>query len=69
MQADSLGLVTSDHAWILPSYYNPNWWKLVNGTVPNYNCSDEEMVRILESVIFIDNVKYPPVVWDYFCSY
>ena len=58
-------LVSADHAWVLPSYYDPNWWRLPNGTAAaDYNCSDEKMSEILESVIFIDNVKYPPVVCD-----
>lgn len=57
-----MGLVSPDHAWVLPSYYDPNWWKTTDRTALGSDCSDEEMRDILESVIFIDNVKYPPVV-------
>ena len=62
IQAKSLfvDLVSADHAWILPAYYNPNWWKLPAGM--ESECSDEDMRTILESVIFIDTVKFPPVV-------
>ena len=57
-----MGLVSADHAWILPSYYNPNWWKLPNGTIEKSDCTDEDMKGILESVIFINNIKIPPLV-------
>ena len=62
IQAKSLfpDLVSADHAWILPAYYNPNWWKLHAGM--ESECSNEDMRTILESVIFVDTVKYPPVV-------
>ena len=55
-----MGLISADHAWVLPSYYDPDWWK----SPPNSTaeCSDEKMREILESVIFIDNIKIPPVV-------
>ena len=55
-----MGLISADHAWILPSYYDPDWWR----SPPNSTaeCSDEKMREILESVIFIDNIKTPPVV-------
>ena len=56
-----MDLISSDHAWILPSYYDPNWWRsLLNST--DHSCSDEEMRDILESVIFVDTIKLPPVV-------
>lgn len=64
-QADSFNLVTGDHAWVLPSYYDPNWWRIANksnSTDYKYNCTDEKMQNILESVIFIDGIKLPPVV-------
>ena len=64
-QADSIGLVSGDHAWVLPSYYNPNWWRISskNGSFNyQYNCADEDMQNILESVIFVDGIKVPPVV-------
>ena len=66
MQAESIGLVSDDHAWVLPSYYNPNWWRMSNknGSVNyyQYDCTDEDMQNILESVIFVDGIKIPPVV-------
>ncbi len=75
-QASFLNLTTSDHVWILPSYYNPDWWK---GGGADYlsnqqtrNCTDEDMMDILNSVIFIDPVKYPPMVRKctlYKCTY
>ncbi len=60
IQASFLNLTTSDHVWILPSYYNPDWWK--GGDQHTGNCTDEDMMDILNSVIFIDPVKYPPMV-------
>lgn len=61
-----MGMVSEDHAWILPSYYNPNWWRLPsNGSVHDTwkrECSNEVMDDILESVIFIRSVKFPPMV-------
>ena len=62
IQAKALftNLVSADNAWILPAYYNPNWWKLPAGM--GSECSDEDMRAILESVIFVDTVKYPPMV-------
>ena len=66
MQANSMGLVSENHAWILPSYYNPNWWRLPSngGDFDTWKgkCSNEVMEDILESVIFIRNVKFPPMV-------
>ena len=54
-KANQMGLTTPDHVWILPSYFDPNWWKN-----SDTNCTDEEMKNILESIIFIGPVKYPP---------
>ena len=65
MQANSIGLVSETHAWILPVYFDPNWWKTEERAGNNSSeCSDEEMKAILESVIFIDSVKIPPIVSD-----
>ena len=62
-QANSIDLLSDDHAWVLPSYYNPNWWnQSVNGGQASTDCSDDEMRKILETVIFIDTVKFPPLV-------
>ena len=66
-----MGLVSKDHAWILPSYYNPNWWRLPSGatrTSHDGGCSDEDMEDILESVIFVGSVKYPPMVNTTLCK-
>ena len=67
-QANSMGLVSENHAWILPSYYNPNWWRLPSSEsvfdTQTGNCSNEEMEDILESTIFIRSAKYPPLVND-----
>ena len=54
-----MGLVSPEHAWILPSYYDPNWWRSPPNDTDDQECPNE---RILESVIFIDAVKLPPVV-------
>ena len=55
-----MGLISADHAWVLPSYYDPDWWKSPSNSTAE--CSDEKMREILESVIFIDTIKLPPVV-------
>ena len=63
VQANMEGLISSSRAWILPSYYNPNWWKIQDErSLKDDECSNEEMRDILESVIFIDTVKFPPTV-------
>ena len=60
------GLTSSEHVWILPSYYDPDWWKsyqlAVNNSRTKYKCTDEEMVQVLNSAIFVDAVKYPALV-------
>ena len=63
VQSNNEGLISHDHAWILPSYYNPNWWRIQDEeSLKDYGCSDEEMINILESVIFVNTVKFPPSV-------
>ncbi len=64
--SSNYSLTTPDHVWMLPSYYNPDWWK---GGGDSYHsdqqtrtCTDEDMMDILNSVLFIDPVKYPPMV-------
>ena len=57
-----MGLMTSSHAWVLPAYYNPNWWKKAENESDYDSCSNEDMEGILESVLFVKNVKYPPMV-------
>ena len=62
-QASKFGLTTSGNVWILPSYYNPNWWKLKEEEIEelpeNEKCSNNDMVDIINSVLFIQPVKYP----------
>lgn len=44
-----------------------NWWRSNSTSGQSLECSDEDMKAILESVIFINNVKIPPQVgryWD-----
>ena len=66
LQAYHYHLTDSTHAWILPGYYNPNWWKLpreqTTDDLVEIQCSDEDMLEILQSVIFVDSVKFPPLV-------
>ena len=64
MQAsnDRYQLTTSEHVWILPSYEQPDWWKLDDDKAMSSNCSNEQMIEILNSAIFIDLIKLPPVV-------
>ena len=50
-----MGLTTPDHVWILPSYFDPDWWRN-----SDTNCTNEEMKDALESVIFVGPVKYSP---------
>lgn len=68
-----MGLVSENHAWILPAYYDASWWKLPSNdstfeSAKLGNCSNELMEKILESVIFIRNTKYPLLV-SYGCRY
>ena len=60
-----MGLVSHDHVWVLPAYYSPNWWRATNASASDSNCTVAMMKNILESVIFIDTVKIPPVVCMY----
>ena len=57
-----MGLVSDDHAWVLPSYYSPNWWKQSASGKKASGCSSDQMREILETVIFVDTVKFPPMV-------
>jgi len=43
--------------WILPSYYNPDWW----GEEGDDNCSEADMINILNSAIFVGPIKQPPL--------
>ena len=61
VQAFSQNLISAEHAWILPSYYERNWWR-ENSLNDDDGCSDSMMQEILESVIFVNNVKIPPMV-------
>jgi len=44
--------------WILPSYYNPDWWREEGDD----NCSEADMINILNSAIFVGPIKQPPLV-------
>ena len=57
--------MSDDHAWVLPSYYSPNWWKQSVSEKETSDCSDGQMRKILETIIFIDTVKFPPMVYIY----
>lgn len=55
------------HSWILPQYSQLSWWKkekvnsehhFIIGHVKLQKCSDEEIAKALQSVIFIDTLKY-----------
>lgn len=59
LQAIGYNLTDVLHAWVLPAYTNPNWWRR---TSQSFSCTDEEMQEALESVIFVDAVKFPPFV-------
>ena len=63
-QANTTGLVSDTHVWVLPRYFNPNWWKTEGERTSNDSseCTDKEMEEILDSVIFVDSVKVPPIV-------
>lgn len=60
IQAKSFNLTTAAHLWILPAYFNPYWWR--KPTQDDMSCTDEEMLSILQSTIFVDPVKFPPFV-------
>ncbi len=60
---DGTGSLTDySHVWILPSYYDPSWWKLSEEdfeTLPSdEKCSNEEMEDILTSVLFVGSLNY-----------
>ena len=53
-KASQAGLTTSEYAWILPSYTNPDWWRRSS------NCTQKELKSALESTLFLLPTKYPP---------
>ena len=53
-KASQAGLTTSEYAWILPSYTNPDWWRRSS------NCTQKELISALESTLFLLPTKYPP---------
>ncbi len=63
IQASQRGLTTSENVWILPTYYNPQWWVLDEEELSQLSfeesCSNEELVDILNSAIFLEPFKYP----------
>ena len=48
--------------WILPSYYNPYWWKLSESEIQGLplcdRCSNKEMEAILSTTLFVDSLNY-----------
>ena len=54
-KANKMGLTTPEHVWILPSYFDPNWWHN-----SDTNCTNSEMKNALESIMLVGPVKYPP---------
>ena len=53
-KASQAGLTTSEYAWILPSYTDPDWWRRSS------NCTRKELKSALESTLFLLPTKYPP---------
>ena len=55
-------LTDADHVWILPSYFNPFWWKLSDKELRRLsktcNCSNDDMVNILDSMLSINFLPY-----------
>ena len=55
-------LTDANHVWILPSYYNPNWWNITESELGKrpmkWQCSNQEMEDILESVLFVGAFNY-----------
>ena len=71
MQASAFSLLGDSYVWILPHYQHPTWWRRnesntnradmnspLNGLDKRINCSDSEMVDLLQSVLFVDSLKY-----------
>ena len=65
MQARSYphgNLTDANHVWILPSYYNPNWWNITERELrkrpTQWQCSNQDMKDILESVLFVGAFNY-----------
>ena len=56
-RASQTGLTGSGHVWVLPAYTDPNWWKKLQNLS---NCTEDELLMALESVIFVAPTKYPP---------
>ncbi len=63
IQASQRGLTTSENVWIFPTYYNPKWWVLDEEELSRLpleeRCSNEELINILNSAIFVKSFKYP----------
>jgi hypothetical protein len=62
IQASAKNLVSPEHVWILPAYYERNWWKENSLNNGEDGCSNSMMEEILESVIFVNAIKIPPMV-------
>ena len=55
------------HSWILPQYSHSSWWKEassirrelnIRANPDLRNCSEDDMAKALQSVIFVDSLKY-----------
>ncbi len=60
---DGTGSLTDySHVWILPSYYNPNWWEVSEEELktlpPNEQCSNDDMKDALTSALFVGLFNY-----------
>ena len=62
MQAEFFGLTTSEHVWLLPSYYAASWWQLEAAQLAalpdSERCSNQDMTEILESTLFFGAMKF-----------
>lgn len=50
-----MGLVSSDHVWVMPAF-DKDWWKN-NDT---HNCTSEQMRNALPYVFFMDSYPWDP---------
>ena len=62
IQAEFFGLTTSEHVWLLPSYYATRWWQLeaaeLDALRDSERCSNQNMMEILESTLFLGATKF-----------
>ena len=55
-------MTTSRYVWILPGFYNPNWWYTDENSTDS-SCTNEQILEAATGTIFIDtlNIQYSPV--------